>query len=110
MLLACAVLCAGESRSDAAGLVQQNESQRIFDRHLVNDIPYRSDNYAASTEISVGDAAKCEVDSVHGYLEWELPENGRRNIKYLPYPANYGFIPQTLVSGAAAGDGNPIDV
>ena len=59
VLVACAVLYAGESGSDAIVLVQQGESQLIFDRHLVNDIPYRGDNYAALIEIPAGHVAKC---------------------------------------------------
>jgi inorganic pyrophosphatase len=110
-LLACAVLCSGEASGDVAELAQKSESQIIFDRHLVNDIPYRGDNYSAVIEIPAGDVAKWEVNSSYGYLEWGLSEeNVRRNVNYLPYPANYGFIPQTLVSGTSGGDGDPIDV
>ena len=33
-----------------------------------------------------------------------------RIVKYLPYPGNYGFIPQTIVSEEKGGDGDPVDV
>ena len=53
--------------------------------------------------------------------KWEVAENGRalaiereagrlRRINYLPYPANYGFIPQTRLGTEAGGDGDPVDV
>ena len=37
--------------------------------------------------------------------------NGRaRKIDFLPYPANYGFIPSTLMDTARGGDGDALDV
>lgn len=37
--------------------------------------------------------------------------NGVERIKnYLPYPANYGFIPATFSDKAKGGDGDPIDI
>jgi len=32
-----------------------------------------------------------------------------RTIDYLPYPANYGMIPQTLLAKDRNGDGDPLD-
>jgi len=38
-------------------------------------------------------------------------ENGvERVIDFLPYPANYGFIPSTHMSAEKGGDGDPLDV
>ena len=37
--------------------------------------------------------------------------NGKpRIVNFMPYPANYGFIPSTLMNSASGGDGDPLDV
>jgi inorganic pyrophosphatase len=62
-------------------------------------------------EIPVGSNEKWEFNKANGLIEWQLLENGEgRMIHYLGYPANYGFIPQTLVPAATGGDGDPVDV
>lgn len=61
-------------------------------------------------EISVGENEKWEVSKKDGILKWEFTNNSYRTIKYLPYPVNYGFIPQTILSKNIGGDGDPIDV
>ena len=38
-------------------------------------------------------------------MEKDYKDGKERIIQFLPYPGNYGFIPETL-----AGDGDPIDV
>ena len=38
-------------------------------------------------------------------LEWEEKDGEKRVVKFLGYPGNYGFIPQTL-----GGDNDPLDV
>ena len=61
-------------------------------------------------EIPAGDNQKWEVSKVDGTIRREFSNNSFRTIKYLPYVANYGFIPQTLESKSNGGDGDPIDV
>jgi len=56
-------------------------------------------------EIPAGTKEKWEVEKETGVLKQESKNGKPRIIKFLPYPGNYGFIPQTL-----AGDGDPIDV
>lgn len=41
------------------------------------------------------------VDSINGHI---------RIIDFLPYPANYGFIPSTYMDKARGGDGDALDV
>ena len=53
---------------------------------------------------------KWEVSTIDGYLKWEYSNNSYRTVKYLPYIANYGFVPQTLYSKDLGGDGDPVDV
>lgn len=81
--------------------------------HLINDIPaYKKQMKVvlAVIEISAGSNEKWEVNKQTGQLDRDT-ENGKpRTIHYLGYPANYGFIPQTLLSEESGGDGDPLDV
>ncbi len=62
-------------------------------------------------EIPAGTNQKWEVNKVTGQIEWEqVTTDSFRVIDYLPYPANYGFIPQTLLPEESGGDGDPVDV
>ena len=109
-LCGCFAWCCHVFSGEEMVLLEQTEFTLTFDKHLVDDVPYHLDAYIAVVEIPAGDVAKWEVNPVYGHLEWELTANGRRNVNYLPYPSNYGFIPQTIVSGASGGDNDPIDV
>lgn len=80
--------------------------------HLVNDTPIHSEAgfLQAVVEIPAGTTAKYEVDKESGELVW-TEENGKpREVNYLGYPGNYGFIPQTLSPKDRGGDGDPLDV
>ena len=62
-------------------------------------------------EIPAGTRQKWELNQVTGQIEWEqVSPDSFRVINYLPYPANYGFVPQTLLSEDEKGDGDPVDV
>ena len=61
-------------------------------------------------EISAGSLEKWEVDSQDGYIRQDLEDSRPRVINFLPYPANYGFIPQTIQDLSTNGDGDPVDV
>ena len=64
-----------------------------------------SDNqYNFYVEIPAGTKQKWEVNK-DGILEWEEKDGKKRVVKFLGYPGNYGFIPQTL-----GGDNDPLDV
>lgn len=52
-------------------------------------------------EIPVGESVKYEFDKASGYIMVDRLAAS----PVMPYPGNYGFIPQTL-----AGDGDPLDV
>ena len=62
-------------------------------------------------EIPAGTTEKWEVNKETGQLEWErVNPDSLRIIDYLAYPANYGFVPQTLLPETTGGDGDPVDV
>lgn len=75
----------------------------------VNDIVLNldSDNryFNFFIEIPAGTNQKWEVDAETGRLIWEEKHGKKRVVKFLPYPGNYGFLPQTV-----GGDNDPIDV
>ena len=56
-------------------------------------------------EIPAGTKQKWEFNDETGKMEKDYKDGKERIIQFLPYPGNYGFIPETL-----AGDGDPIDV
>ncbi len=61
-------------------------------------------------EIPAGTNQKWEVNKATGQIEWEqITTDSFRVINYLPYPANYGFVPQTLLPESTGGDGDPVD-
>ncbi|MGF1586444.1 MAG: inorganic diphosphatase [Bacteroidales bacterium] len=62
-------------------------------------------------EIPAGTSQKWEINKVTGQIEWEqVTPDSFRVINYLPYPANYGFVPRTLLPEGTGGDGDPVDV
>ena len=73
----------------------------------INEIPYKLDNgyYNFFIEIPAGTKQKWEINKDSGLLEWEEKNGKKRIVKFLSYPGNYGFIPQTF-----GGDGDPLDV
>ena len=80
--------------------------------NLVTDFSSRdaSGLVHAVIEIPAGTNAKCEVEKEHGQLLWEIKSGKPRVVQYLPYPGNYGMIPQTILPRALGGDGDPLDV
>lgn len=61
-------------------------------------------------EIPSGTNGKWEVNKETGNLDWEFKKGAPRVVQYLPYPSNYGMIPQTLSPEEIGGDGDPLDV
>lgn len=64
-------------------------------------------------EIPAGTNQKWEASKDAHALSWEQRDDGsgeRRVIAYLPYPANYGMVPGTLLAKRDGGDGDPLDV
>jgi inorganic pyrophosphatase len=81
--------------------------------NLLQEIaPFTSDSLVnVVIEIPAGTNQKWEVNKESGQIEWEqVTPDSFRVINYLPYPANYGFVPQTILPEASGGDGDPVDV
>ena len=91
-----------------------NNSGRIENTvDFLHDItPFTPDSLVnVVIEIPAGTNQKWEVDKKTGQINWEQAiTDSFRVIDYLPYPANYGFVPQTLLAEGAGGDGDPVDV
>jgi inorganic pyrophosphatase len=80
--------------------------------YLHDIVPFTSDSLVnVVIEIPAGTNQKWEVNKETGQIEWErVTPDSLRIIDYLAYPANYGFVPQTLLPETTGGDGDPVDV
>ena len=61
-------------------------------------------------EIPAGTNHKIEYDYASNSFPCDQFGGGDRIIQFLPYPANYGFIPSTLMDKENGGDGDAVDV
>lgn len=62
-------------------------------------------------EIPAGSADKWQQNKAAPLqLEWERQDGILRQIRFLPYPANYGIISGTMLAEEQGGDGDPLDV
>ncbi|AXJ00542.1 inorganic pyrophosphatase [Cyclonatronum proteinivorum] len=84
----------------------------IRDRDFLHGISPEASGQLVNTviEIPAGSNAKWEVNKETGHLEWEVRGDSLRVIRYLPYPANYGMVPQSLMPASEGGDDDPLDV
>ena len=91
-------------------LSMQGKYKMLSNIHMVNGISYKQNDYHALIEIPAGTTEKWEVNHQSGNIEWEFKNNKPRNIQFLGYPGNYGFVPQTILNKDEGGDGDPLDV
>ena len=70
----------------------------------------KSGNINAVIEIPAGTNHKIEFNPETKEFETDQLDGKDRIIDFLPYPANYGFIPSTLMDEARGGDGDALDV
>ncbi|TXF91763.1 inorganic diphosphatase [Neolewinella aurantiaca] len=61
-------------------------------------------------EIPAGTNHKIEYKTETGFSNDTLLGGATRVINFLPYPGNYGFVPNTLMDKDRGGDGDPLDV
>ncbi len=64
----------------------------------------------AVIEIPAGTNQKIEFNAENKRFETDQVNGKDRIIDFLPYPANYGFIPSTRMDQARGGDGDALDV
>jgi inorganic pyrophosphatase len=64
----------------------------------------------AVIEIPAGSSEKRQYDRASNSFPVDLRNGVPRTIRFLPYPANYGFIPGTCMHKAEGGDGDAMDV
>jgi len=68
------------------------------------------DGVNAVIEIPAGSNHKIEFDKSSNSFEVDQLDGKDRIIDFLPYPANYGFIPSTLMDEERGGDGDALDI
>lgn len=61
-------------------------------------------------EIPAGTNHKIEYKTTTGFSNDTLLGGDTRVINFLPYPGNYGFVPNTMMDKDRGGDGDPLDV
>ncbi|MCR9263550.1 MAG: inorganic diphosphatase [Flavobacteriaceae bacterium] len=66
--------------------------------------------FNAVIEIPAGTNKKIEYDEKGKIFRVDEQNGKERVIDFLPYPANYGFIPSTLSDTLTGGDGDALDV
>lgn len=64
----------------------------------------------AVIEIPAGTVEKRQYDEVTNTFPIDKRNGVPRRIAFLPYPANYGFIPGTRMNKEEGGDGDAVDV
>lgn len=64
----------------------------------------------AVIEIPAGTNHKIEYNLETKQFEVDVVDGKKRVIDFLPYPANYGFIPSTMMSKEKGGDGDALDI
>jgi inorganic pyrophosphatase len=69
-----------------------------------------NDHLNAVIEIPAGSSDKFEYDKATREFPVSKRNGVPRRIRFLPYPANYGFIPGTRMNKEEGGDGDAVDV
>lgn len=67
-------------------------------------------DHRAVIEIPAGTNKKMEWNYDSKQIEQDIEDGLPRVIHYLPYPGNYGFIPNTKMDESEGGDGDALDV
>lgn len=102
----------GETNNFDSSLSKINDFEYESNKNLVSDVCYKNNDHSYNMiiEIPAGALDKWQTKKSSGNLYLEFVNNQPRKINYLPYPGNYGFIPQTIQSQKDKGDGDPLDI
>lgn len=100
---------AGPGKGATVSNTTTANTQRL---HMINDIPYKTADgqYQMVVEIPAGTTEKWQTDPVTGEFYHDKINGTPRIVNFLPYPMNYGIVPQTILSRAKGGDGDPTDI
>lgn len=100
LLISCTVEESNEQLDD------QNEP--IAEEPMVdyNAIPTFSESGRVNAVIEIPAGTNDKVEFIEKRGQFEIT----RVINYMPYPANYGFIPGTYMNPAEGGDGDALDI
>lgn len=81
-------------------------------RKNYHQLPVYSENgnLQAVIEIPAGCSKKYEYQAATNSFVMDKKDGKQRIVQYLPYPANYGFIPSTMMDNQKGGDGDALDV
>lgn len=105
-IVLCLLILSSVSIAKELTYKKEGKYRIIANKHLINDVAYKKGkHYQILVEIPTGSRQKWEVDHKTGHIEWEFRDGKPREVKFLGYPGNYGFIPQTL-----SGDNDPLDI
>lgn len=117
ILLSCAAVQNGQDRDVsstplASGLHYVDSLTIAGPAHFIADFePLLPDSsIRVVVEIPAGTNEKWEVSPIDGRLHRDMEDGHPRTIRFLPYPANYGMIPRTVLTAEQGGDGDPLDV
>lgn len=69
-----------------------------------------SDNIMAVIEIPAGTNMKYEYDEELDEFVNDQIDGAPRKVRFLPYPGNYGFVPNTTQREDEGGDGDALDI
>jgi inorganic pyrophosphatase len=111
LMLLTVSTCQSESAEESAVLERKSNTTEV--KHdLLRDWPAINEQgeINAVIEIPTGTREKWEVDKKTGELKLQEVNGSPRIVNYLPYPVNYGMIPQTLLPKELGGDGDPLDI
>jgi inorganic pyrophosphatase len=91
----------------AAACRHAPSSQKIEDYEALPAFTERGVNVVV--EIPAGTNLKIEYDKTRRVFAPNLENGEKRVVRFLPYPANYGFIPSTYMDSDSGGDGDALD-
>ena len=106
------ITCSADSEFSKTSHGEHTARTTLTDRDYLHAISPDLENQLVNAviEIPAGSNEKWEVNKQTGHLEWEVQDDGYRVINYLPYPANYGMVPQSWLPADQGGDDDPIDI
>ncbi len=71
---------------------------------------FSGDYVNAVVEISAGTNRIIVYDQDSRMFIWEQENGSEKLVDFLPYPANYGFVPGTFTDPVLGGDGRPVAI